>query len=163
MNSNSEEVTSQEDEGIITSCNDDDDDDDDDDYDSSEEYDDDDDEIEYHEYEGEDDVELENIVSCGSHQSFMGSQQSLLTRQVQLIRHPRIGLGLAIKGGSDYTMPVLVSSIVADSPADRCGSIYVGDRIISVNGVNIDETTCHLDALRLLSECGDPVCLGGWS
>lgn len=161
MNSNSEEVTSQEDEGIITSCNDDDDDDDDDDYDSSEEYDDDDDEIEYHEYEGEDDVELENIVSCGL--TFMGSQQSLLTRQVQLIRHPRIGLGLAIKGGSDYTMPVLVSSIVADSPADRCGSIYVGDRIISVNGVNIDETTCHLDALRLLSECGDPVCLGGWS
>ena len=82
-------------------------------------------------------------------------------RQVHLVRHSQLGLGLSIKGGSEFCLPaVIVVAVKPGSPADRCRMIYVGDQIVSVNEVTLDETTCHQDALRLLAECGDKVCLG---
>ena len=81
------------------------------------------------------------------------------TRLVYLVRHPQRGLGLSIAGGSDYSLPVIVVEIQPDSTADVSQNIYIGDQIISVNDVPINDTTSHHDALRLLSECGDQVCL----
>ena len=83
-----------------------------------------------------------------------------IVRKVHIVRHSLLGLGIAIQGGSDFSMPVIVSAIREGGPADRSGLIYVGDQIISINEVTLNETTCHKDALRLLSECGDKVCLG---
>lgn len=81
------------------------------------------------------------------------------SRIIYLLRHPQLGLGLSIAGGSDFSMPVIVMGLKPDSPAEVSQSIYIGDQIVAVNEVPINETTSHQDALRLLSECGDQVCL----
>lgn len=77
-----------------------------------------------------------------------------------MTRHSELGLGISIQGGSEYCAPVTVAAVRADTPADYCRLIYVGDQIVSVNEVLLDDTTCHNDARRLLAECGDKVSLG---
>jgi len=102
--------------------------------------------------ESDEDEYLDLDEMTDAHQTF--------SRQIHLVRHPQFGIGLSVQGGSDFSMPVMVSAVKPDGPADKCGLIFVGDQIIQVNDVTIDETTCHKDALRLLSECGDHICLG---
>lgn len=81
-------------------------------------------------------------------------------RQVTLTRTEQYGLGISVAGGSQTSSPVIINAIHPASPADLCKSIFIGDQILSVNGVQIDENTSHNDIVRLLSECGDTVCLG---
>lgn len=108
----------------------------------------------YLEESDEDDYfELEGIID----------PQQTSPRRVHLVRDTELGLGLSIQGGSDYSLPVIVSAVRADSPADHSGLVYVGDQVMAINEVNLDETTCHKDALRLLTQCGDRVCLGMYS
>lgn len=81
-------------------------------------------------------------------------------RRVNLTRDPELGLGISIQGGSEHCAPVTVAAVRAGTPADHCRLIYVGDQIVSVNEVLLDDTTCHNDARRLLAECGHKVSLG---
>lgn len=105
-------------------------------------------------------LKLETVFHSGHGYGNGGSCGEHSHRRVHLLRHAHLGLGLSITGGSEDALPVTVASVKADSPADRCHLIYVGDQIVSVNEVTLDETICHADARRLLAECGDKVCLG---
>lgn len=104
----------------------------------------------FEESDDDDYLELEDVLHADYSQP----------RQVNLTRHPELGLGISIQGGSDFLAPVTVAAVRADTPADHCRLIFVGDQIISVNDVLLDDTTSHNDARRLLAECGDRISLG---
>ncbi|KAF7493182.1 Gamma-2-syntrophin [Sarcoptes scabiei] len=82
-----------------------------------------------------------------------------ILRSLALERHPNNGLGISFIGGSEFSMPIIVVAIEPKSPAQNSNGIFIGDQIVSVNGVPINENTSHNDALRLLSDCGDRVTL----
>ncbi|CAG2165872.1 unnamed protein product, partial [Oppiella nova] len=84
-------------------------------------------------------------------------QRKLSSRLVHLHRDESLGLGLSIKGGSDHSLPILISRIVSQSPADLCKQLFIGDEIIAVNGVDFDSTTTHDEALKLLRQSDDEI------
>lgn len=43
--------------------------------------------------------------------------------------------------------------IIEGSPAERCGRLHVGDRILSVNGTDISRML-HEDVVNLIKDCG---------
>ena len=47
-------------------------------------------------------------------------------------------------------MPIIVSEIHEGLPVDRAGGLYVGDAILAVNGIDLQEAK-HSDAVRVLS------------
>ncbi|OTF79632.1 PDZ domain containing protein, partial [Euroglyphus maynei] len=68
-------------------------------------------------------------------------------------------LGIKIVGGCDFGIPVIIIGLRPNSPAQISGEIFIGDQILSVNDVPINENSTHNDALRLLAECGSKVSL----
>ncbi|KAK2186834.1 hypothetical protein NP493_187g00048 [Ridgeia piscesae] len=72
-------------------------------------------------------------------------------RSVHLHKHPDEGLGMSITGGKEHGVPILISEIHEHQPADRCGGLYVGDAILSVNGIDLRDTK-HTDAVDVLSQ-----------
>ena len=48
--------------------------------------------------------------------------------------------------------------IIENSPAERCGRLHVGNRIIAVNGVNIMNIH-HEDIVNLIKDCGFSITL----
>lgn len=66
--------------------------------------------------------------------------------EIERNRHERMGLVLSNFSNlfdSDYSLHmkpsrIYISNIVAASVADRCGAFAVGDKIIAVNGTNVD-------------------------
>ena len=59
-------------------------------------------------------------------------------------------LTLLIKGGKEHGVPIIISEIHENMPAQRCGEVYVGDAILSVNGTDLKEAT-HKEAVHVLS------------
>lgn len=51
---------------------------------------------------------------------------------VQIRRDRNGGLGLSIKGGAEHKLPILISKIYKNQPADMTGQLFVGDAIIKV-------------------------------
>lgn len=47
-------------------------------------------------------------------------------------------------------MPILISEIHPALPAERCQSLYVGDAILSCNGIDLQEAK-HAEAVKVLS------------
>ncbi|XP_071478763.1 Golgi-associated PDZ and coiled-coil motif-containing protein-like [Diadema antillarum] len=72
-------------------------------------------------------------------------------RTVTLVKEPEEGLGMSITGGKEHGVPILISEIHANLPADRCEHLYVGDAILSVNGVSLLDMK-HADAVDILSQ-----------
>lgn len=72
-------------------------------------------------------------------------------------RSASLGLGLSIKGGSEHSLPILISRIVSESPADQSRQLFIGDEIIAVNGVDLNSNTTHDEALQLLRQSGDDI------
>jgi C-terminal processing protease CtpA/Prc len=56
-----------------------------------------------------------------------------------------------IQGGKEHGVPILISEIHRDQPADRSGELFVGDAILSVNGVDL-RTAKHVEAVEALSK-----------
>ncbi|XP_046716842.1 disks large homolog 1 isoform X1 [Silurus meridionalis] len=83
----------------------------------------------------------------------------------ELTREPRkvvlhrgsTGLGFNIVGGEDGE-GIFISFILAGGPADLCGELRKGDRIISVNGVDLRSAT-HEQAAAALKNAGQTVTL----
>ncbi|CAL4096272.1 unnamed protein product, partial [Meganyctiphanes norvegica] len=71
-------------------------------------------------------------------------------RVVTIDKPPHEGMGMSITGGREHGVPVLISVIHPDTPASRCGQLYVGDAILSVNGQSLKEVS-HSEAVDLLS------------
>jgi hypothetical protein len=71
-------------------------------------------------------------------------------RVVNLKKGMREGLGLSITGGKEHGVPILISEIDANGPADRTMSLYVGDAILEVNDVDLRNVK-HAQAVEILS------------
>ncbi|XP_053322329.1 beta-1-syntrophin [Spea bombifrons] len=79
-------------------------------------------------------------------------------RQVKVLKQELGGLGISIKGGKENKMPILISKIFKGLAADQTHSLYVGDAILSVNGVDLRDAT-HDEAVQALKKAGREVTL----
>ena len=57
---------------------------------------------------------------------------------------------ISCQGGKEHGVPIIISEIHAGMPAERCGELYVGDAILSVNNRDLQESK-HADAVHVLS------------
>uniref|UniRef100_A0A915DP39 PDZ domain-containing protein n=1 Tax=Ditylenchus dipsaci TaxID=166011 RepID=A0A915DP39_9BILA len=73
------------------------------------------------------------------------------TRIVKLIKETNEGLGISITGGKEHGVPILISEIHHGQPADRCEDLFVGDAILSVNGIDL-RSAKHSEAVEILSK-----------
>ncbi|XP_062848625.1 beta-1-syntrophin [Trichomycterus rosablanca] len=79
-------------------------------------------------------------------------------RCVRVVKQDVGGLGISIKGGKENKMPILISKIFKGLAADQTQALYVGDAILSVNGVNLRDAT-HDEAVQALKRAGRVVTL----
>uniref|UniRef100_A0A673U1Q3 Glutamate receptor interacting protein 2 n=1 Tax=Suricata suricatta TaxID=37032 RepID=A0A673U1Q3_SURSU len=77
------------------------------------------------------------------------------TTEVVLCGDPLSGFGLQLQGGifatETLSSPPLVRFIEPDSPAERCGLLQVGDRVLSINGIPTEDGTME-EATQLLRD-----------
>uniref|UniRef100_A0A8C1VZH6 Membrane-associated guanylate kinase, WW and PDZ domain-containing protein 1 n=1 Tax=Cyprinus carpio TaxID=7962 RepID=A0A8C1VZH6_CYPCA len=66
--------------------------------------------------------------------------------------------GTTVAGNTCATMPHKIGRIIECSPADRCGKLKVGDRILAVNSCSITNKS-HSDIVNLIKEAGNIVTL----
>ncbi|XP_067854340.1 LOW QUALITY PROTEIN: beta-2-syntrophin-like [Heptranchias perlo] len=79
-------------------------------------------------------------------------------RTVRVVKQEAGGLGISIKGGRENRMPILISKIFRGLAADLTGALYVGDAVLTVNGVDLREAT-HDQAVQALKKAGREVIL----
>ncbi|KAK5609578.1 hypothetical protein CRENBAI_004451 [Crenichthys baileyi] len=72
-------------------------------------------------------------------------------RKVVLLKEDHEGLGISITGGKEHGVPILISEIHPNQPADRCGGLHVGDAILAVNSINLRDAK-HKEAVTILSQ-----------
>ena len=77
-------------------------------------------------------------------------------RFVRVVKTESSGLGISIKGGKENKMPILISKIFKSMAADLTGQLYVGDAILSVNGIDLRDIT-HDEAVQVLKKAGKVV------
>ena len=70
--------------------------------------------------------------------------------QVHLHKHDTDELGMAILGGKEHGLPIIISEVFPDSSVSRSGKISAGDVILAVNGDSFHDFS-HNDAVRYLS------------
>ncbi|XP_027535447.1 glutamate receptor-interacting protein 1 isoform X5 [Neopelma chrysocephalum] len=67
------------------------------------------------------------------------------TTEVVLTADPIVGFGIQLQGSvfatETLSSPPLISYIESDSPAERCGVLQIGDRIVSINGIPTEDST----------------------
>ncbi|XP_015205118.1 gamma-2-syntrophin [Lepisosteus oculatus] len=85
-----------------------------------------------------------------------GGESSSNHRTVVLRRQAVGGLGLSIKGGAEHKVPVVISKIFKDQAADQTGMLFIGDSVLQVNGINVENAT-HEEVVHLLRNAGDEV------
>ncbi|KAL0969373.1 hypothetical protein UPYG_G00226200 [Umbra pygmaea] len=85
-----------------------------------------------------------------------GGDPQINHRTVVLRRQSTGGLGLSIKGGAEHKVPVVISKIFKDQVADQTGKLFVGDAMLQINGINVDNCT-HEEVVNLLRSAGDEV------
>ena len=56
-----------------------------------------------------------------------------------------------LQGGKEHGVPILISEIHEGQPADKCGCLYVGDAILSVNNIDLRNSK-HAEAVQILSQ-----------
>ncbi|XP_028281510.1 beta-1-syntrophin [Parambassis ranga] len=79
-------------------------------------------------------------------------------RCVKVTKQEVGGLGISIKGGKENKMPILISKIFKGLAADQTQALYVGDAVLSVNGMNLRDAT-HDEAVQALKRAGKEVTL----
>ncbi|XP_029107857.1 membrane-associated guanylate kinase, WW and PDZ domain-containing protein 2-like isoform X7 [Scleropages formosus] len=95
----------------------------------------------------------EEATSCG-----------LQSAEVVIQRKENEGFGFVIISSltrpecSSITVPHKIGRIIDGSPADRCGKLKVGDRILAVNGQSIIDMP-HADIVKLIKDAGLSVTL----
>ncbi len=71
-------------------------------------------------------------------------------RTIKFHKDAKEALGISITGGKEHGLPILISEIQKNGLAWRCGQLYVGDSIITVNKHDLRETK-HAEAVEILS------------
>ncbi|XP_017369526.1 gamma-2-syntrophin [Cebus imitator] len=95
-------------------------------------------------------IQKQDVICVGR------SHQGRNHRTVTLRRRPAGGLGLSIKGGAEHNVPVVISKIIKGQAADQTGMLFVGDAVLQVNGINVENAT-HEEVVHLLRNAGDEV------
>ncbi|XP_028662732.1 glutamate receptor-interacting protein 1 isoform X2 [Erpetoichthys calabaricus] len=79
------------------------------------------------------------------------------TTEVVLVSDPVIGFGIQLQGGvfatETLSSPPLIAYMDPDSPAERCGILQVGDRILAINGIPTEDSTLE-ETNQLLRDSG---------
>ncbi|XP_055078760.1 glutamate receptor-interacting protein 2-like isoform X2 [Periophthalmus magnuspinnatus] len=77
------------------------------------------------------------------------------TSEVVLRGDPLTGFGIQLQGGvfatETLSTPPVIRFIEPDSPAERCGLLQVGDRLLSINGIPTEDGTLE-EAHQLLRD-----------
>ncbi|XP_072305831.1 glutamate receptor-interacting protein 2a isoform X2 [Eucyclogobius newberryi] len=77
------------------------------------------------------------------------------TSEVVLRGDPLTGFGIQLQGGvfatETLSAPPVIRFIEPDSPAERCGLLQVGDRLLSINGIPAEDGTLE-EAHQLLRD-----------
>ncbi|XP_041859909.1 glutamate receptor-interacting protein 2a isoform X2 [Melanotaenia boesemani] len=77
------------------------------------------------------------------------------TSQIVLRGDPLTGFGIQLQGGvfatETLSAPPVIRFIEPDSPAERCGLLQVGDRVLSINGIPAEDGTLE-EAHQLLRD-----------
>ncbi|ESO86017.1 hypothetical protein LOTGIDRAFT_235611 [Lottia gigantea] len=81
-----------------------------------------------------------------------------MVRDVTIIKENGAGLGLCVKGGNEHNLPVLISRIIKGQAADATGKLVVGDSILKVNDVTVENAN-HDEVVKLLKEAGETISL----
>ncbi|XP_064305092.1 glutamate receptor-interacting protein 1 isoform X13 [Phalacrocorax carbo] len=67
------------------------------------------------------------------------------TTEVVLTADPIVGFGIQLQGSvfatETLSSPPLISYIESDSPAERCGVLQIGDRVVAINGIPTEDST----------------------
>uniref|UniRef100_A0A8C7JHK8 Glutamate receptor interacting protein 1 n=1 Tax=Oncorhynchus kisutch TaxID=8019 RepID=A0A8C7JHK8_ONCKI len=67
------------------------------------------------------------------------------TTEVILVSDSLMGFGIQLQGGvfatETLSSPPLIGYLDPDSPAERCGILQIGDRILSINGIPTEDST----------------------
>lgn len=71
-------------------------------------------------------------------------------KQVMVLKNPADDLGMAILGGKDHNLPIIISEIFPNTALARCNRIKAGDIICSVNDEDFTNKT-HTEAVNFLS------------
>ncbi|XP_066519077.1 disks large homolog 1 isoform X12 [Hoplias malabaricus] len=87
--------------------------------------------------------------------SMLGDEEITREPRKVVLHRGSTGLGFNIVGGEDGE-GIFISFILAGGPADLCGELRKGDRIISVNGVDLRNAT-HEQAAAVLKNAGQTV------
>ncbi|XP_072341289.1 glutamate receptor-interacting protein 1 isoform X2 [Scyliorhinus torazame] len=78
------------------------------------------------------------------------------TAEIVLTSDPIVGFGIQLQGGvfatETLSSPPLIAYIEPDSPAERCGMLQIGDRILTINGILTEESTLE-ETNQLLRDC----------
>uniref|UniRef100_A0A452IPP4 PDZ domain-containing protein n=1 Tax=Gopherus agassizii TaxID=38772 RepID=A0A452IPP4_9SAUR len=77
------------------------------------------------------------------------------TTEVVLTADPIVGFGIQLQGSvfatETLSSPPLISYIECDSPAERCGVLQIGDRLMAINGIPTEDSTFE-EANQLLRD-----------
>ncbi|XP_074798194.1 glutamate receptor-interacting protein 1 isoform X3 [Natator depressus] len=77
------------------------------------------------------------------------------TTEVTLTADPIVGFGVQLQGSvfatETLSSPPLISYIECDSPAERCGVLQIGDRVMAINGIPTEDSTFE-EANQLLRD-----------
>ncbi|CAF1395276.1 unnamed protein product [Adineta steineri] len=71
-------------------------------------------------------------------------------RTIKFHKDAKEALGISITGGKEHGLPILISEIHENGLAWRCGQLYVGDSILSVNKYDLRDKK-HAEAVQVLS------------
>ncbi|XP_064022361.1 glutamate receptor-interacting protein 1 isoform X9 [Pogoniulus pusillus] len=87
----------------------------------------------------------EHVSLASSTVGLAGQVVHTETTEVVLTADPIVGFGIQLQGSvfatETLSSPPLISYIEADSPAERCGVLQIGDRIVAINGVPTEDST----------------------
>ncbi|XP_064161027.1 glutamate receptor-interacting protein 2-like isoform X1 [Anguilla rostrata] len=86
------------------------------------------------------------------------STSGVISKTIEICLHKEgNSFGFVMRGGSheDWhkSRPLVVTYVRPGGPADREGTLKVGDRLLSVDGVPLHSAS-HADALTVLTQCG---------
>ena len=55
-----------------------------------------------------------------------------------------------LQGGREHGVPILISELEIGGPAHECKNLYVGDAILKVNDISL-ENASHFEAVKILT------------
>ncbi|KAI5610482.1 glutamate receptor interacting protein 2 isoform X1 [Silurus asotus] len=100
-------------------------------------------------------AEHKSSLSLSSTVGVGGQVVHIENNEVVLRGDPLTGFGLQLQGGvfatEPLSAPACIRFIDPDSPAERCGVLQVGDRILCINGIPTDDGTLE-EANQLLRD-----------